>query len=213
MLSLVLVMVLVAAVGYIATLSRSVSKLESTLTWQRAEGQAWMHKVACPVIEPAIAVSKLLDSLWTHLLAARIKNTILTVLRSALAEIPARWRIQITEFDVGDQAPVINQVTSILGQDGKLQALDCDACFDHTLMLVLKASTPIGTGTMKVCPERIGCVVAAGTLALTHPSLQIAAPQIAVCLPFQSHQADEARFCSIRAFASNTQVCCAYLLL
>jgi hypothetical protein len=57
----------------------------------------------------------------------------------------------VTAFEVGTAVPIVHRITTALDAAGNLQALDCDFYFDHhDMLLTLEASTPLGTGKLKV---------------------------------------------------------------
>jgi hypothetical protein len=92
MLALLCLLLFVAAVGYILYLERVLRGLEQQAAWARADAQAWTRWLshAAPVTESSTSLSKLLEALWPHLIAERVKDTISTVLTSALAELPEK---------------------------------------------------------------------------------------------------------------------------
>ena len=81
---------LAAALLYILALHRSVRNFEHKLSWQCAETRAWMRALSAPVIEPATPFSKMLQCLWPHFGAKRIKALIVKTCQAAISKLAAK---------------------------------------------------------------------------------------------------------------------------
>ena len=97
MLALLLLLLFVAAVWYILYLERCLKAVEHQAAWSSADAQAWTRWLShtAPVIESSTSLSKLFECLWPHLISQRVKDTISTVLASALAELPEKCALPV----------------------------------------------------------------------------------------------------------------------
>ena len=76
-----------------------------------------------------------------------------------------RYHAKMTAFEMGSSAPVVHRITTAMDANGQLQAIDADIYFDSSqrdMLLVLEASTPLGTGKIEArlskqlarCPQQ-----------------------------------------------------------